>query len=70
VGEVSITGTVGCKDVDTSDDADPWQFPVSALGEITIADAGDLTLRVAAERIDPDAEMGLTLAEIRLTRVG
>jgi alpha-L-fucosidase len=70
VGAASVTGTVGAKDLDTSEEAPPHQFPISALGEIEIAEAGDVTLEVKAEKIDPESGVGLTLTEIRLARIG
>ena len=63
----SVTATVGARDIDQSETATPWQFPISPVGEIELAEAGEYTLQVTAAGIDAGAGEGLTLAEIALS---
>ena len=63
----SIEASVGARDIDQSVTASPWQFPISPVGEIELAEAGEYTLQAAAEGIDAEADAGLTLTEIALS---
>lgn len=66
VGEASVAGTAGVRDLDASADGEAGRSVRSALGRIRIDRPGDVVVRVAAERIDATAGRGLKLQAIEL----
>ncbi len=67
VGEASVAGTAGVRDLAASTSAEVYQTVRSSLGRIRIDRAGELKVRVAAERIDATAGRGLKLLALELT---
>ena len=69
VGNTSLTGTVGVRDLKTPTDNKVFQTVRSVVGRIRLEKAGEYSLRVVAERLDPTAKLGLRLVAIDLTPV-
>ena len=67
--DASISAAAGVQDLDMGDDAAWMQYPRSPLGTLRIAAAGEQTVTVVADKIDPVGN-GLKLIAIELTPVG
>ena len=67
VNGVSVAGTVGVRDAKPADDGKTFGVVTSRVGRIRIDEAGDHTLEVVADRLDPEATMGLKLLAIELS---
>lgn len=69
VGDTNITAPAGVENLDTSEGAKVIQHIRNVLGEVAINAAGECTLSIAAETLDPEAERGLTLMAVELAPV-
>lgn len=68
VGNQSIRGTAGVRDMTSPDESKVFQRVTSTIGRMPI-DAGTHRLDVTASRLDPTAKLGLRLMEIELIPV-
>jgi alpha-L-fucosidase len=67
VGNRSVAGTIGIRDI--APDGKTFQEVRSPLGRFRIAEAGDHTLTVVAEKFDATAKRGLALIAIEMVPV-
>ncbi len=66
IGNQKVSGIAGVKDLDMRDDAPGPQKPESAIGVISIDNAGEHQLEIVVTKLDKDARQGFNLVAVKL----